>query len=467
MVLSFENHAVRAEHSRLAAKTGKEAAEAALKLATETATGAKGVDLVALLEFFGLISSDPEAFMGFAAGTSDKVVDFLLTKVTGLDIPDGAIKEALLSGDQAGVRRNLGSVLMRFLDDNLDVAKVAAGFQARNTGEGERDSMARLIGSALRLQVGDMLMDWATQAIPLGLAAGLKDVAERFDKAMNLDDALEDIIQVPMQQVIERGMEQWYNRQIKPQDFTESEARQAFLQGRIDEGTLNKVLDNQGVRDDIRAHLLEMARPNLTESDVDQAYQHNLIEEPEIDAYYKDKGFQGKDAETKKKLVLGNRRWKLEEKIFELYGNLYRDDVATRAEVTPFLEAHGYEPDEVEMWFQVQELERRQRKWLSSKQLEELVGAGLLDPGFLIDYQVKQGMTGEDATLLYMQAMLARYQPDPQQDPECFKIIEDAFSLNKLLDALLSRLPVLDPTGTINTGDFKRLLECLLAKRTP
>lgn len=453
------------ERDKYLARSGKDVMTARAKEVADAVSMEKVMDITGLKAFADEVSQNPDKYLGTPAALVGKVIDFLLTRVTGLNIPDSAISGALTGDTSEDVRRSFGSILLQFLDDNLDVDKVAQGFANRETGEGERDSMARLLGTAFRIQVGDMAMDWITQALPFGLASGLKDVAERFNDAMNLDDALEDIIQVPMQQVIEEGMQQWYARKIKPKDFTESEVRNAFLQGRISEDVYNKVLDNQGIRDDIRASLLEMARPNLTESDVDQAYQHNIIEEPDIDAYYKDKGFQGKDAETKKKLVLGNRRWKLEEKIFELYGNLYRDDVATRAEVTPFLEHFGYEPDEIEMWFQVQELERRQRKWLSNSQVAELAKAGLVDPGFLIDYQVKQGMKGEDATLLYMQNMLAMYQPTQEADPECFKIIQDAFSLSKLLDAMLSRLPVLDPSGLLNTGDFKKLLECLLAKR--
>lgn len=454
------------ERDKMLARSGKDVMTARAREVADAISIEKVIDISGLKAFAEEVSKEPEKFLGSILSISDAVIDFLLTKVTGLNIPDGALKAAIQGDNSEEVRRAFGSILLAFLDENLDVDKVAQGFANRTPGEGERDSMSRLLGTAFRIQAGDMAMDWITQALPFGLASGLKDVAERFNDAMNLDDALEDIIQVPMQEVIEKGLQQWYARKIKPVDLTDSQARQALLQERITEDIYNKVLDNNGVRDDIRAPLLEMARPNLTESDIDQAYQRNLIDEAKVEGQYKDRGFQGEEREIKKQLVLKNRRWKLEERILELYGNLYRDDVALKPEVTPFLEHLGYEPDEIEMWFQVQELERRQRKWLSAAQCNNLAKAGLVKPDFLIDYEVKQGMLPEDAMLLYMNQLLAQFPAptpaDPNQTDECAQIIKDAFTLDKFLSALLAKIPIFDTGGIFSTGDVKKLLECLI-----
>jgi len=396
------------------------------------------------------------------------VVAWVLTQVLGLTIDGDQIKTLMTGSPTDADRIALGRTLTTLYRETLRTDTVAAGFLNRTPGEAEFTNFERLSGAAMRLQIADLVLKWIGKKIPLGLGSVFEDLADLFNDAIALDDALEEVVQVPMQAVIQAGFEQYYARQIKPQDFTESEARQALLREAITPDVYNKVLDNQGVRDDIRDVLLDMAEPNLTESDLDQLYQHNVLTEEQVSEQYKQKGFRPETSALKTKLVVGTRRWKLEEKLFELLGNLYRDGVIERAEASPHLQHFGYDPDEEEMWFQIQELERRQRKWLSNSQIHELAKAGLVDPGFIIDYQVKQGMTGEDATLLYMQNILSLYQPSPTNDPDCFKIIEDAFSLNKLLGALLSRLPVLDPTNTVNTGDFQRLLECLIKKaKTP
>lgn len=468
MALTVSNHAIRDETSRAAAKAGKDLTAADVKgLVEKTAAvmGLEGASLTALWEEW---SKDPQRLADLLSGGAFGIIAWILSFVTGLSFSAGQLDSLVTGANNEEKRRALGQILTDLYAETLKTERAAQGWLSRTPGDSELENFRQLSGAAMRLSLADILIDWAGEAIPLGLAKGLKGIAEKINDAVALDDALEEVVQVPMQAVIQRGLEAKYNRELKPQDFTESEARNALLQERIAKDVYDKVLDNQGVRDDIRDILLDMQEPNLTESDIDQLYQHNVIDEAAVSEQYKQKGFRPATRELKTKLVVGTRRWKLEEKLFELLGNLYRDGVKTRAEVSPHLQHFGFDPDEEEMWFQIQDLERQQRKWLSSKQIEDLVGAGLLDPGFAIDYQVKQGMTGEDASLLYMQSMLARYQPTPQNDLECFKIIEDAFSLNKMLAALLSRLPVLDPTGTLNTGDFQKLLECLINKaKTP
>lgn len=477
MAIVVNNHAERTETSKWAARAGSEVASTILKETTEKVAGAASFDVMAMLGFFEQITNNPDAFFGFATGAADKIADYLLTKVSGLNIPDGMIANALNSPNDVGVRRTLGSILMAYLDDNLDTAKVAEGFRNRTPGEGERDSMSRLIGAALRLQVGDMFMDWVTQAVPFGLAAGLKDVAERFDKAMNLDDALEDIIQVPMQEVIQRGMQQHYARLIRPTDYSTSEAIQLRLQEKISPEVLNQVLANQGIRDDNISNLLDLAEPDLTESDIDQLYQHNLINEPEVREHYKSKGFQEPNRNLKTQLVLGSRRWKLEEKVFELYGNLYRDGVATREEVRPILEHHGYEPDEIDLWFQAQELERRQRKWISDSNLLKLIMSGELTTTEAISYLTLQGMEVNDAASLITlgvkeekkaeakaieskaKAAIAKL-PKAVRD-QCDDLFTPQAILSKLLAELIALIPT-DPTGLSDLLDLQQLIQCAL-----
>ena len=493
------------ERDKRLARSGKDVMTAVAKETIDKVTAENVLEITGLKTFAEAVSKEPEKYLGGLLAISDSVIDFLLTRVTGLDVPDGAISQALSGSNSEEVRRAFGSVLMAFLDSNLDIAKVAEGFKNRNPGDGERDSMQRIVGTAFRIQVGDMAADWITQALPFGLATGLKNVAERFNEAMNLDDAIEDIIQVPMQHVIEKGMQEWYNRQLKPNDFSVTEVRQALLQEKIDKPTYDKILDNQGVRDDIRDALLDMAEPNLTESDIDQAYQHNLLEKEAVAEQYKQRGFRPETRALKTELVVKNRRWKLEEKAFELYGNLYRDGVATKAEVTPFLESYGYENDEVELWFAIQELERRQRKWLSAStlndavrnleitlqqaidylvlqgmtaedatlllkydrkwltqgELGDLVKSGMVDPQFAIEYDVKQGMTGEDATLRWMAFVLKAFQKE--LPPDCKKILADAFSIGKIITAVFSKLPEIGLTGIFGKDELKKIVDCWLA----
>ena len=379
---------------------------------------------------------------------------------TGLVLPVDVVHRITKGEVEPKGYAALGEPLFTFLTSQVAEARIIRGHLERDTGAGELVSVSALMGASLRLQLGAQYIRHLAAALPSQFKQGVETVAEMVDKSINLDDAIEDMIQEPLQGWVQQGFTKLINRRSKPVDYSDTEVNQLFLADKINSEIRNKVLDNLGVRDDIRDNLLDLAAPNLTESDIDQAYQHNLLSADEVKEQYRDKSFREPERSIKTELVVKQRRWKLEEKVFELYGNLYRDGVATRAEVTPFLESFGYEADEVEMWFKVQELERRQRRWLSVKNVTDLVGAGLMQADFAIDYLVAQGMTGEDATLLMMEDLLAKHAKDLPED--CKKILTDAFSLPKVLGAALAKIPEFGFASLFGKSELQKIVECLL-----
>lgn len=441
-------------------KTGEEAAMAAAKVAIVTA-----------------IVADPQKYVSLAAAGVGPLVEELSRLVTGLNIPTGTVSGAVSGASSDESRVSLGGIFSRLLDETLQLPTVKEGFLQRAPGWGERTNMERMVGAAFRMQLGDMLADWAGKKVPLGVGGAFSKIAERIDKAINLDDAIEEIIQVPMQAVITRGMEAHYNRQLKPVDLTASEARQAKILGKITDDAYTKILDNMGYRDDTRDFLLEQTYANLTESDVNDAYQWNLLDRGQVKEHYKNKLFNEQDQEIKTKLVEMTRRQKLREKIFELYGNLYRDGVATREEVRPFLQNYGYDNDEIDMWFSVQELERRQRKWISDAKLLDLVIAGTFSIADATNYLVLQGMTVQDAsqflTLAVNEMLEAEAKRLAAEAKAAIKKLpkavqdkcDDLFSPERILSELLTRAIALIPLGGGSLGglaDLRKLIECAL-----
>ena len=328
------------------------------------------------------------------------VIGWILTQVLGLTISGEQIKTIMTGSPTDADRIAFGRTLTTLYRETLPTEDVAAGWLRGTPGEAEFTNFERLSGAAMRLQVADMVLDWLGRKIPLGLGDILQDLADLFNNAIALDDALEEVVQVPMQAVIQRGMEAHYNRLIKPADLSATEALQARIADKIGDTELNRVLNNAGYRDDIRQILRDFAAKNLTESDINDGYQWNLLTREQVKQRYRDVAYEEPDAELKTKLVELTRRQKLREKVFELYGNLYRDGVATKQEVTPFLENYGYDADEVEMWFQVQELERRQRKWISDANILKLVMAKAVTYEEAYNYWVLQGMEPGDAARL-------------------------------------------------------------------
>ena len=423
------------------------------------------------------VSNNPPDEIGTYIKLGAEIIQYLVEQVTGLNVPGGTVSAVMGSQSAEVTRLSLGNIFVTLLDETLRLDGVREGFLARDTGTAEGANMARMVGAAFRMQLGDMVAGWAAKAVPFGLGDGLTQIAERIDKAINLDDAIEEIIQVPMQAVITRGLEQYYNRQLKPADLTANEARQAKILGKITDDQYARILDNLGYRDDIRGFLLDQTYANLTESDINDGYQWNLLSREQVKEHYRQKLFNEQDQETKTKLVEMTRRQKLREKIFELYGNLYRDGVATKQEVTPFLQNYGYDNDEIEMWFSVQELERRQRKWISDGNLLKLIVNGERTTTEAIQYLVLQGMEVNDATAFISLAVKQEVEAEAASIEREVKAVvnrlpkaikdqcDDVFSPEKILGELLTRAIALIPLGGANlTGlaDLRKIIECAL-----
>jgi len=148
------------------------------------------------------------------------VVAWVLTEILGITISADQIK-TLSSGSPTDADRiALGRTLTTLYRETLPTEAVAAGFISREAGTAEFTNFERLSGAAMRLQIASMTLGWLGKKIPLGLGSILSDLGDLFNDAIALDDALEEVVQVPMQAVIQRGMEAYYNRQIKPADLS-------------------------------------------------------------------------------------------------------------------------------------------------------------------------------------------------------------------------------------------------------
>lgn len=394
-LLSWINAAVR---GIIAAWNSPDLSPTVSYLTAEADSEKKAVDVTSLVALWEDVSKHPQKLAGTLPDGAFAVIAWILRRLTGLTISGPQIEALFDAATMAESRSGLGKILTDLYAETLKTDKVAAGWVTRLPGDAELENFRQLSGAAMRLALGGLLAEWGKGILPLGLGGTLENIAEKLNDAVALDDALEEIVQVPMQAVIQRGLEARYNRELKPVDLSANQALQAEIAGKLKPGELSKILDNAGYRDDIRPFLREQAASNLTESDLQDAYNRGMLTRGEVKANYKNKYFEEPDAELKTKLLEGDRRKKLEEKVYELWGNLYRDGVASKEEVRPHLNAYGLKPEEQDLWFLVQELERRQRKWLSTGALRTLTRIGAWTDQQAIDYLLLQGMTQADAS---------------------------------------------------------------------
>lgn len=408
--------------------------------------------------------TDPKGPLQKYLSVHGDALAILVETMIGADIPGGTMRGIIDGSITKDDKKALGNITYGIIRDDLSVETVAKGWLDREPGNPEVENLKQLFGSAMRVQLGAFLVRAIQPLVPKNVGRFLEHIVDVVDKSVNLDDAIEEQIQAVIEPLIRLGATAQLNRAIKHADLSATEALQAAIAGKISEQTLTKILNNAGYRDDIRQILRDNAAGNLTESDLDKGYQWNLLTREDVKKRYRDRAFEEPDAEIKTKLVEMERRQKLREKVFELYGNLYRDGVATKQEVTPFLESYGYDADEVEMWFQVQELERRQRKWLSNGQIEDLLKNGLANVEWAIDYQVIQGMLPEDATMVYMSYLLEKYKKDLDED--CTQVLKDAASPAKMIGFLLGKLPEFGLAGMFGKSELEKVLNCLLTNTT-
>ncbi len=446
-------------------------------LTAEGESAFRAIDVSSLAAFYKDISENPSNFIDSAIDAPELLIAKLVHIVTGLTIPPDIIKTMITGASTEEVRQKLGQIVKTLYDETLRTEGVAEEYRNRNPGDAGWTVFKSLIGASMRIQVGDLLVSWAGKKIPYGLASVFTEIAEKLDKAIGLEDAIEEVVQVPMQALIQRALESYYNRILKPVDLTAGEVRQARIAGRISDADYGKILDNMGYRDDVRDMLLDFAATNLTESDINDAYQWGLIDRNQVKEEYKNKYYNENDRELKTKLVEMTRRQKLREKILELYGNLYRDGVATKDEVRPFLQNYGFDNDEIDMWFAVQELERRQRKWISDGNLIKLITNGERTTTEAIQYLVLQGMEVNDAASLISLAVKAEKEAEVESIERQVKATitklpkavrdkcDDLFKPEDILGDLLAKLISLIPSGLGDVASalkLKDLIECAL-----
>ena len=477
MAILPPNWAGAKERSETAAKTSSDVAAANLKLLLEGKGGEVSLDIMGALRFFEMITVNPKAFFDSSKGISDVLIDFMVTFVTGFTITDGTVATALSTNDREATRLALGNIFQKLIDETLPTKDAAEGWLKREPGVAEAANTARLVGAAFRMQLGDMLADWIAKVIPYNLGDGLKQIAERVDKAINLDDAIEEIIQVPMEATISKGLQAYYNRELKPVDLTGEEARKALISERISNENYNKILDNLGERLDIRDFKLDLTGANLTESDINDAYQRNLLSIEQVEQQYKQKFFQPEDRKIKVDLAKGTRRWQLQTKVVELLGNLYRDGVKTQGDCKPYLDYLGFEDDEQALWFLQQDLERQQRKWITDFNLIKLVESGHYSLDQAVAYEVAQGMEVNDAIALmglaykeikekavadiHKEAKAAIAKLPAAVKDQCDDLLSPEHILSELLTKLIALIPSL-PSGLSGLADTRKIIECAL-----
>lgn len=307
-----------------------------------------------------------------------------------------------------------------------------------------------------------------------------------------------------------KPLTEFYNSKIKGNDLTESQALNAYIEKRIDRATLDHVLDNLGVRDDIRDIKIEMdrkglsteqavkafiegkidaakfnqimdrekiredersvkvelARPDLTEADLQEGYNNGLFSEQDGVDFYKEKGYEGFELKAKMDLLKDQRLFKFRQKLEAAYFHGYVIGTVTPDEFSQYMASINYTDLEIQMEVRRADILRRSHteKHLTRGEILRLVADGSMQATDGLNRLVQMGLNDADARRLLADSVLRHavsMVPSKIRDACTGPDVE-----RNLLSAAITTVTELDPQYVIANKDFFQQAKCILEQYT-
>lgn len=372
--------------------------------------------------------------------------------ITGIDIDPGTLKSA--PTPEAGRERAiaLGGEFMRVVSGIFDINAAQEDFQTRTGVTGSAENLASYFGTNLFFQLRSLTISTVASLTGWPTLRHLEQLHQSVNWAFGFGWLSWAVMSEYMNVTINPGMRRLLNSSVKPNDYSEAEARWAVWSGRLSPDQHDRVMDNQGVRLDIRQALLDRAEADLSDTDLADLWRWGKITRDDLVKQYRLKGYGGPKAELKVHRIETERLHGLLEKVTELYLRLYRDCVITAAELELHLSNVGWTQNEIDIARVVQELDRRQRRWLSDSDLNKAADLGFLTIDDVFNQLECQGMTLADAAV---KVFLMLETKIPQDCIDKVKPVD----VDKLFRAIIALIQ----TGDLLSipGGILKLLKCL------
>lgn len=239
-------------------------------------------------------------------------------------------------------------------------------------------------------------------------------------------------------------------------------ANKAFIEGKISAAEYNRVLDSHGVRDEVRQAWQDADRPDLSEGDIDIGYENGLFSEQDVKDNLKKKGFDGFNLQAKVDLTKDRRLFALRRRLEETYFHGYVLGTVPQAEFTNYLASISYTQLEVDMELKRAEIIARShlQKHLTRGEIIHLVGDGSMSATDGLSRLVAQGLPDGDARRLLADSVLrhAVSLVPTKVRQACLTGHEEA----NLLGAAIQVVTELDPTYVLQNKDFVNQAQCIL-----
>lgn len=291
-------------------------------------------DILALLKRAG-------ALVGAGLGTT-------IRTYYGANAIGTSFEEVASGGGTEAIRKGAGDAVVKEIFNIFNIPGVASGYLNRQAGVEEQENFARFIGLNWQVQMADLIAEIASRWVPRDIAGGVREVGDRIQKVLGLEDAQEEIMEPLMEKLIVEGLAKRFNRETLPTDLTPNDAINAEIRGYITPAAMHLILDNEGLRKDIRDPLRKMQAKNLAETDLRDLYQRDIWNRGQVFQAYRENGYLDEEAELKTHLIEQDRLYKLKAELLNCKEAQFIAGVIDESSFRSFLATLGFDNAEEE-----------------------------------------------------------------------------------------------------------------------
>lgn len=453
------------------------------------------------------------AFIGkvgdyLSAGTpiAARLAAHTINQISGTNIDEDKIESDFAGSPSREAIVDIGAQFGQVLDKMFPIGPTAEGEKDRANRQFARDNVNAYFGTNLNFQLRSLAIGTVASLFPGFELRQFENLHQSINWAYGFGWLSWTVLSAVMGVTTTKPLTEYYNAKIKGNDFTEQQAINAFLEKHIDEGTLNKILDNHGIRDDIRATKIEMdrkgltteqavnafiqgkidagkfnsvmdrerirederktkvdlAKPDLTESDIQEGYNNGLLSESDGRDHYTEKGFDGFNLQAKVDLLKDQRLFALQKQLASTMHHHYVLGTVDQAEYVQYLNSIHYNQLEVDVELKRAEIEMRShlQKHLTRAEILRLVADGSMQASDGLARLKAMGLPDDDARRLLADAVLRHAVsmiPSKIRDACLGPQVEQ-----NLLSAAITTAVELDPLYAIQNKDFFAQARCIL-----
>lgn len=324
-----------------------------------------------------------------------------LRQITGVNADTDELITIAGGPPGRGFVTGIGDAFMPVVTDIFDVELARQDHSTRTSNLGALANVSAFFGTNLTFQLRSLTIGTVASLSGLRSLRHLEGLHQTINWAFGFGWLSWAVMSEWMNVTVNAGLRRELNSRVLPNDLSESEAFTAHLSGRIDRDLFDRILSNLGLRFDVRDLLLDIREPDLSETDVRDLLWRGEVDENFVFDYFRSKGFRPERARKKQTLLIGDRRWRIEDRITDLMERQFRDCALDERTLRLRLGVMNFTAVEEDLKIQELTLERHLRRFLSMTQNFKALDAGLKgEPGVREDLKC-QGLTDLDIDVLF------------------------------------------------------------------